>query len=159
MIRARFIHTLAAIAATLATLACGSLFTPPRESQVFPPILGRPDGYGDAVQAASWNRQTPAADPYYRLVDKQFGTGFRAALKTCRWDINETRGATFLYRLDAFGNAVESMVYPQSDFSDCMQPVVNAYRFPPPPQENYWVGIFIAGCSQSGARGLCVEYY
>src|SRR5262249_51624372 len=144
----------------LALLACRNTgFEKLTADEIFMlPIVGRPHGYALAQREAVLNLRDPGDQPYFNLVNRQFGEEFRDALKHCRWDVNETRGATFLYRLDAFGGAVESMVYPVSDFSECMQPVVSSYRFPPPPKADYWVGIFIPGCTQAGARGQCMTW-
>src|SRR5262245_5287992 len=105
MTRSRFTHLLTAIVALLALTACGSIFSPPeRQPKIFQPLVGYPDGFEEAQHEAWWNRRTPEADLYYKVIDKEFGEEFRAAMKHCRWDVNETRGATFLYRLDSFGS-------------------------------------------------------
>jgi hypothetical protein len=146
--------------ASLALLACsGPSIRNLETADVFKPVYGRPAGFEEASRQAFLNMRSPANVAYYRLIDQQFGEEFRDALKHCRWDVNETRGATLLYRLDPSGNRVESMVYPISALSDCMQPYVNTYTFPPPPAEDYWVGIYIPGCTNSGGRGQCMQVY
>ena len=159
MNRRRILPAVVALA-TLALLACsGPNIRNLEASDVFKPIIGYPPGYEEASREAYLNMRSPANVEYYRLIDQQFGEQFRDALKHCRWDVNETRGATLLYRLDPSGNRVESMVYPVSELSHCIQDSVNAYTFPPPPAENYWVGIYVPGCANAGARGLCFQAY
>jgi hypothetical protein len=149
----------AALALFVAVACSGPSIRNLEPSDVFKPIVGYPPGYEEAAREAFLNIRSPANVAYYRLIDQQFGEQFRDALKHCRWDGIETRGATLLYRLDPSGNRVETMIYPVSELSACIETTVNTYTFPPPPAEDYWVGIYVPGCTNSGARGLCFQAY
>ena len=117
----------------------------------------RPEGYDRAAHEARRNLRAPSNASYHRLLHREFAADFRRAVRNCRLEFIETRGATLLYRLGAEGEVLESMVYPESAFSKCVSETADRFALPPPPRADYWLGFFIDDCPLGGGGAQCAQ--
>ena len=116
----------------------------------------RPPGYNDALREIRYQRTEHDAR-YRRLVHRDLRRNFSRVLKDCRYQALDTRPATLLFRLGAGGEALESFRYPPGEFTDCVYQAVAAFDFPPPPQPNYWFGVFVRDCPLGGGSSECPQ--
>ena len=64
--------------------------------------------------------------------------------RRCSVRFPEKRGARLLYRLDAEGRAVESIVYPETPLGECIRDDLGgleAFSLPPPPRADHWISV------------------
>lgn len=108
-----------------------------------------PPGYQDGIRLAKLNLKSQAGSRYKRQTQRIFRKAFRKASRRCYVQIPDKRGATVLYRLDAIGDPVESIVYPtRSELAGCVLESAGKFKLPAPPEPDYWIAVRLVSQSR-----------
>jgi len=124
----RCVAGLLALLAPLALAACASETTP--------------DGYYEASREVRLSLKTPEGHAYGEVVARRSRDRLERTARRCAVRALDQRGVRLLYRLDAEGRPVESIVYPETPLARCIQEDLGSLEeleLPPPPAPDYWI--------------------
>ena len=102
---------------------------------------GKPPGYEEAARAARKNGKSVRGRRYVKAVRNSLKGIPEDVIHSCQIREPDRRHIRLMYRLDADGDPVETMVYPASAFADCVIEGIRGFQFPPPPEPDYWITI------------------
>ncbi|NNL65671.1 MAG: hypothetical protein HKP30_05470 [Myxococcales bacterium] len=105
----------------------------------------KPAGFDDANRAATINLSTPAGRHYESSMKEQVYHRLLQSGLQCLIDGpgNPQRAVTILFRIDASGQPVESLLWPRTDFGVCAHGGIGPFTLSPPPRDDYWVKILL----------------
>jgi len=99
-----------------------------------------------AVAAVDANLKTPAGKQYDALLGKEFPEKYGAGVKQCKQSLPATTNLEpfdLFVKLNAEGNVQGVLVYPETQFSNCVRTALMAGKFSNPPHDDYWINIHL----------------
>jgi hypothetical protein len=106
-----------------------------------------PAGYYEAARQVRLNLETPAGHVYGKNVARKTRDRLERATRRCSVRALDQRGVRLLYRLDAAGRPVESIVHPETPLARCIREdlgMLEEVELPPPPSDDYWISLPVA---------------
>ena len=95
-------------------------------------------GYEDAMHAVRLNAKSVQGSKYQRTVARDVGDALRDVYRLCFARNPDQRVTDLLVRLDAAGNPVQKIVYPDDKLAACLVEKLDVFPLPPPPTPDYW---------------------
>ena len=110
-------------------------------------------GYEDAMRAVRLNLMSTQGPWYQRAVTGHVGDVPRDAYWLCYARNPDQRNTDLLFRLDASGKPVQTIVYPDAALAACLVEKLDVFPLPPPPTPDYWLLFRFGRPTVSGIAG------
>lgn len=109
-----------------------------------PPSEQKPSTVSDARAAIEKNLSTPEGKSYDKQLGPELMQRYADSLRHCK----QTAGGTadsfwILLKLKKDGSVNEVLLSPETKIGQCDRAVLAPARFSSPPQDDYWVGIYL----------------
>ena len=103
----------------------------------------KPEGFEAAANEARQNRRDPGAYMYLANLQRKLQRPLEVASRVCRVRTADSRNVRILYRLDASGAVAETLLYPSTDYGQCVLEEIGTVEFAAPPESDYWVRVAV----------------
>ena len=102
-----------------------------------------PPGYQDAAREARANMISMDGRRYRRHIQRHIQSAFEDLIDRCYRETLDNRGAHLLLLINADGELVRFLIYPDGAFSSCISAGLDIPKLAPPPETNYWIKLFL----------------
>jgi len=97
-----------------------------------------------ALAAVDANLKTSAGKQYDELIGKEFPERYLSSVKQCKQSLptgTSIEPFDMFLKLNAEGKVQSVLVYPETQFANCIRSALLTGKFSSPPHDDYWINI------------------